>query len=56
MDGAERRPGFVIALEPTLPVKGVGPVNVEDMVLVTEDGREPPTRFPRATLVVGGAR
>ncbi len=46
-------PGMVLALEPTMRVAGVGSVNIEDMVLVTTDGGEPLTTFPRELLVFG---
>ncbi|HEV8638250.1 MAG TPA: Xaa-Pro peptidase family protein [Chloroflexota bacterium] len=52
-DETELRPGMVLALEPTMRVVGVGSVNVEDMVLVTDDGCEPLTAFPRELLVFG---
>ncbi len=47
------RPGMVLDLEPAIRVTGVGSVNIEDMVLVTDDGAEPLTRFPRELLVFG---
>jgi Xaa-Pro aminopeptidase len=48
-------PGMVLALEPTMRVAGVGSVNIEDMVLVTDAGCEPLTTFPRELLVYGQA-
>lgn len=47
------RPGMVIDLEPAMRVAGVGSVNIEDMVLVTESGCEPLTRYPRELAVFG---
>jgi len=41
----ELEPGMVIALEPGIFKPGVGPVRVEEMVLVTETGHEVLTRF-----------
>jgi Xaa-Pro aminopeptidase len=46
-------PGMVLALEPTMRVAGVGSVNIEDMVLITDDGCEALTTFPRELLVYG---
>ena len=40
--------GMVVAVEPTMRVKGVGSINIEDTVLVTEDGHEVLTFTPRA--------
>lgn len=40
-------PGMVIVLEPTIRVVDVGSVNIEDMVLVTANGCEPLTSYPR---------
>ncbi len=41
------KPGMIIVLEPTIRVEGVGSVNIEDMMLVTEDGSECLTTSPR---------
>jgi Xaa-Pro aminopeptidase len=46
-------PGMVLDFEPTMRVGGVGSVNIEDMVLITESGCEPLTNFPRDLLVFG---
>jgi Xaa-Pro aminopeptidase len=46
-------PGMVLDLEPTMRVSGVGSVNIEDMVLITDNGCEPLTNFPRELLVFG---
>jgi Xaa-Pro dipeptidase len=47
------QPGMVLDFEPTMRVAGVGSVNIEDMVLITENGCEPLTNFPRELLVFG---
>ncbi len=47
------QPGMVLDFEPTMRVAGVGSVNIEDMVLITDDGCEPLTNFPRELLVFG---
>jgi Xaa-Pro dipeptidase len=46
-------PGMVLDFEPTMRVAGVGSVNIEDMVLITNDGCESLTKFPRELLVFG---
>jgi len=46
-------PGMVLDMEPTMRVAGVGSVNIEDMVLITDNGCEPLTNFPRDLLVFG---
>ena len=46
-------PGMVLDFEPTMRVAGVGSVNIEDMVLITDNGCEPLTKFPRELLVFG---
>lgn len=48
-------PGMVLDLEPAMRVAGVGSVNIEDMVLVTDDGCEPLTTFARELLVFGAS-
>jgi Xaa-Pro dipeptidase len=47
------QPGMVLDLEPTMRVTGVGSVNIEDMVLITDNGCEALTNFPRDLLVFG---
>ena len=46
-------PGMVIAVEPALRYKGVGSVNIEDMVLVTSDGNEELTHYDRGLAPIG---
>ena len=40
-------PGMVVNVEPTMRIQGVGSVNIEDTMLVTEDGAECLTTVPR---------
>ena len=40
-------PGMVITVEPTIRLPGVGSVNIEDVLLVTEDGAECLSTAPR---------
>ncbi|TMB97573.1 MAG: aminopeptidase P family protein [Chloroflexi bacterium] len=47
------RPGMVLDLEPAMRVAGVGSVNIEDMVLVTDSGCEVLTQFPRELETFG---
>lgn len=47
------RPGMVVDLEPAMRVAGVGSVNIEDMVLITEGGCDVLTRYPRELSVFG---
>ncbi|MBV9322941.1 MAG: aminopeptidase P family protein [Chloroflexi bacterium] len=53
-DDAVLQPGMVLDFEPTMRVAGVGSVNIEDMVLITDNGCESLTKFPRDLLVFGG--
>ena len=46
-------PGMVSDLEPAMRVKGVGSVNIEDMVLITANGNEPLTTYPRELRAFG---
>jgi Xaa-Pro aminopeptidase len=50
-DETRLAPGMVLDMEPTMRVAGVGSVNIEDMVLITDNGCEPLTNFPRDLLV-----
>ena len=52
-DTSPLEPGMVIDLEPAMRVAGVGSVNIEDMVVVTESGCEVLTRSPRELQVFG---
>lgn len=52
----ELRAGMVLAVEPKLTVPGVGAVNLEDDVLVTTDGFELLTAFPREVFLVERGR
>ncbi|KKX55914.1 aminopeptidase P family protein [Brevibacillus borstelensis] len=49
----ELRPGMVFTIEPGVYVPGVGGVRIEDDVLVTEDGCEVLTRYPKELTVIG---
>ena len=52
-DTTELRPGMTLDLEPAMRVAGVGSVNIEDMVLITDRGCEVLTRYPRELRVFG---
>jgi Xaa-Pro dipeptidase len=52
-DTTELRPGMVIDLEPAMRVAGVGSVNIEDMVVITDTGCDVLTNYPRDLSVFG---
>jgi Xaa-Pro dipeptidase len=52
-DETRLEPGMVLDFEPTMRVAGVGSVNIEDMVLITDNGCQPLTNFPRDLIVYG---
>jgi len=43
----------VLDLEPAMRVVGVGSVNIEDMVLITDRGCDVLTQYPRELRVFG---
>ena len=47
------KPGMCLTIEPGVYVSGLGGVRIEDDILVTEDGAEVLTSFPRDLQVVG---
>lgn len=47
------RPGMVFTIEPGIYLPGVGGVRIEDDVLVTEDGCEVLSQYPKALRVIG---
>ncbi len=46
-------PGNVVSVEPGIYLPGEGGVRIEDLVLVTEDGRERLTQFTKELITVG---
>jgi Xaa-Pro aminopeptidase len=52
-DETRLEPGMVLDFEPTMRVAGVGSVNIEDMVLITDNGCEALTNLSRDLVVYG---
>ena len=50
--GGTLAPGNVVTVEPGVYLPGRFGVRIEDLVLVTEDGHEVLTRFPKSLLSV----
>jgi Xaa-Pro aminopeptidase len=46
-------PSMVLVLEPTMRVMGVGSFNIEDMILITQDGNQPLTTSVRELVPCG---
>ena len=51
--GLSLEPGMVVVFEPTMRVMGVGSINIEDTVLITENGNEPLARSVRELVPCG---
>ena len=45
-------PGNLVSCEPGIYIPAVGGVRIEDMVLVTDDGRERLTEFEKGLITV----
>jgi Xaa-Pro aminopeptidase len=46
-------PGQVVTIEPGIYLAGVGGVRIEDLAIVTDDGVELLTSFPKELIAVG---